>query len=129
MRNDSRCLVVAVLLTVSAAGCGPPPEPDEPIASLAWSEPSTRFTAEYWGEQAKADSNVWRQALDWCSADTRKLLPNCQTVVQVRFIRTLKNSAGRRSKPYDGQDGVQMPPAVQQQLEQSQMPDSREDLP
>ena len=34
MRRASRSLVVAVLLTASAAGCGPPPQPDEPIAKL-----------------------------------------------------------------------------------------------
>ena len=86
-------------------------------ASLAWPEPSTKFTAEYWGEQAKADSEIWREAVDWCAEDTRKLLLNCQTVGQVQFIRTLKDSADRRSEPYDGKGGVQMPPAVQQQLE------------
>ena len=110
----------ALIAGFALVACGPPSEPDEPLASLAWPEPSTEFTAEYWGEQAKADSQVWRAAVGWCTEETRKLLPNCQTVGQVQFIRTLKDSAGRRSEPYDGKGGVQMPPTVQQQLDQSQ---------
>jgi len=109
-----------LVMGFALVACGPPAEPNEPLASLAWPEPSTKFTADYWGAQAKADSEVWREAVDWCAEDTRKLLPNCQTVGQVQFIRTLKHSAGRRSEPYDGKGGVQMPPAVQQQLDQSQ---------
>ena len=109
----------ALLIGFALTACGPPAEPDEPLASLAWPEPSTKFTAEYWSEQAHADSEIWRAALDWCAEDARKLLPNCQTVAQVRFIGTLEDAAGRRSDPYDGKGGVQMPPAVQQQLEQS----------
>ena len=104
---------------LALTACGPPVEPDEPITSLGWPDLSTKFTAEYWGEQAEADSDIWQVALDWCAEDTRKLLPNCQTVAQVRFIGTLEDAAGRRSEPYDGKGGVQMPPAVQQQLEQS----------
>lgn len=107
------------MIGFALVACGPRAEPDQPLASLAWPEPSTKFTVEYWGEQAKADSAIWREAVDWCAEETRKLLPNCQTVGQVRFIRTLKDSAGRRSEPYDGKSGVQMPPAVQQQLEKS----------
>ena len=107
------------------AACGPLAEPDEPLASLAWPEPSPTFTAEYWGEQAKADSKIWHEALGWCAEESRKLLPNCQTVSQVRFISTLKETAGRRSEPYDGTGGVHMPPVVEQQLEQSQSQSDR----
>jgi hypothetical protein len=113
----------ALVVGFALVACAPPAEPDKPLASLAWPEPSTKFTAEYWGEQAKADSKVWRQAVDWCAEETRKLLPNCQTVGQVRFVRTLKDSAARRSEPYDGQGGVEMPPAVQGQLKGSQAAD------
>ena len=113
----------ALAIGFAVVACGAPAEPDQPLASLAWPEPSTKFTAEYWAEQAKADSEIWREAVDWCAKDTRKLLPNCQTVGQVQFIRTLKDSAGRRSEPYDGKGGVKMPPAVQGQLDQNQAAD------
>ncbi|MBT8248203.1 MAG: hypothetical protein KJN73_10310 [Acidimicrobiia bacterium] len=113
-----------LVMGFAMAACEPAAEPDEPLASLAWPEPSTRFTAEYWGKQAKSNSETWREAVDWCAEDTRKPLPNCQTVGQVRFIRTLKDSAGRRSEPYDGKSGVQMPPAVQEQLNESQTADN-----
>lgn len=110
----------ALVVGLAVSACGPPVEPHEPLASLAWPEPSTKFTAEFWGEQAQADSKIWREAVDWCAEEARKLLPNCQIVGQVQFVRMLKDSAGRQSEPYDGKGGVVMPPAVQEQLEQDQ---------
>ena len=123
LRRSIPLAVRAALVVGFAAACGPAVEPDEPLASLAWPEPSTKFTAEYWGEQAQSDSKIWREAVDWCTEEMRKLLPNCQTVGQVRFVRALKDSAGRQSETYDGKGGVELPPAIQQQLDQGQTAD------
>ncbi|MCP3962341.1 MAG: hypothetical protein GY719_31240 [bacterium] len=100
------------------SSCAPaPPEELDPLASLASPELSATYTADYWNAQAVQGSAIWQQAIELCRDDGRRLLPNCTTVNQIHFLRALRESAKRTSKPYDGQDGAPFPGLLVRALE------------
>ncbi len=67
--------------------------------------------------QLKVATATWNQAIALCRDDGRRLLPNCITVSQINFLRALRQSAKRTSKPYDGQRGVPLPDLLVRTLE------------
>ena len=47
--------------------------------------------------------------MQFCGQDGHRSLPNCESVGRVQFLKKLRESAQRTSKPYDGQGGVPFP--------------------
>ncbi len=66
------------------AGCAPRPQDvadgDDPIKALASSAPSTRYQGPYWVEQRRTKSDVWQQAVAYCTPERVREYPNCQPV-------------------------------------------------
>lgn len=115
MRNRRRLQASLSLLTLAYVACactGPPAEDTDPLASLTSHVLSGRYTADYWNAQATQGSETWQQAVEICRDDGRRLLPNCTTVSQIDFLRALRKSAERVSKPYDGRGGAPFPDLV-----------------
>ena len=76
------------LLTVGTAAllvaCTARPEDvangDDPIKALAATARSTRYQGPYWVEQRRTKSDVWQQAVAYCTPERVRELPNCQPV-------------------------------------------------
>ena len=111
-------LLGLILLCTWPAGCAGPDAQDlSPIASLSSGETSATFTAEYWHAQAQDGTGTWKRAVELCRRDGHRQLPNCETVGHVRFLRMLRESAKRRSKPYDGEGRIPYPDLFVRTLE------------
>ena len=117
--RDSALAWCLILFSWTCSCTQATPEDVDPIASLSTPEPSTTFGAEYWSVQAEDATSTWRQALELCAQDGHQLLPNCQTVGQVHFLRELRETAKRTSKPYDGQGGIPFPQNLAEVLEET----------
>lgn len=71
---------------------------DDPLAALRVSVQSTRYTDQWWRQQADSNPALWRQAVDYCKtpgivADGPK--PNCG-FVQLAANRLQVDSIARR---------------------------------
>ena len=93
---------LAALLIAPLAGCRPEPAAvangDDPLAALRVSVQSTRYTDQWWQQQAQANPTLWRQAVDYCKtpgivADGAK--PNCG-FVQLAANRLQVDSIAKR---------------------------------
>ena len=111
-------LPLACCLLLLTSGCSEP-ETGDPITALSSTRLSSTFDEAYWSTQAKDDSETWKRALELCAANAQPPLPNCQTVHQVHFLETLRTSADRTSKPYDGKGTMPCPEALRKTLEPS----------
>ncbi len=113
-----RPALTLLILAAWALSCVPaPPEDLDPLASLASPELSVTYTADYWNAQAVQDTATWKQAVEMCRDDGRRLLPNCSTVNQIHFLHALRESAKRTSKRYDGKDGAPFPDLLVRTME------------
>ncbi len=115
MSTSSRLLLLA--LATWALACSTPTVETDPLASLSAPEPSATFTADYWYEQASNATITWREAVALCQQDGHRMLPNCETVAQVRFLRSLRDAAQRKSGPYDGQNDIPFPDLIVRTME------------
>ena len=82
---------------------------EDPLATLASGELSSSFTRQDWSEEAWADSALWRRAVALCRQESHRQLPNCQAVLETRFILSLRRAAERRAEHDDGLRGVSRP--------------------
>lgn len=133
-RARAGALAAAALLGAAAA-CAPSPgalaNGDDPLAALRSTAASTRYTAGYWYEQARADSaGRWKQATQYCGetqappgleADGAR--PNCRAVWSAHFrlaqeqqVRDLNARVQAREAQQRGRTPAQQKAAFDSQL-------------
>lgn len=84
MTNSVKRTSIFAAAAALLAGCSPRPEDvangDDPIKALSASVLSTRYQGPYWVQQRQAKSDVWQQAVAYCTPERVREYPNCQPV-------------------------------------------------
>lgn len=134
-RQARPAALASVALVAAAAACAPAPDArangDDPLAALRSTAPSTRYTAGYWYEQARADSaGRWRQATAYCGEsqapqglETDGARPNCRAVWSAHFRRAQEQQVRDLNARVQAREAQQrgMPPAQQKAAFDSQL--------
>ncbi len=109
MRVPAAGLAAGLAVSI-LAGCSCPAAEDpcavgaDPVASLACPAPSATYGEEFWYAEAKADSDLWREALAFCSAEASADLVRCLEVRRTRlFLALERESAEGRARREAGE--------------------------
>lgn len=104
MKKLRRGITATTLFLTFAAlvGCdrrnGETADAADPVDALSERTISSIHNASFWGEQRRAETEVWNQATAYCDGKDGNLYPNCRPVLSLLlFERTLDRPAAASS--------------------------------
>ena len=101
--------LAALALVIALSACRPSDvsvaNGDDPIKALAVNASTTRYTHDYWVDQARAGTAVWDSAYTYCSAlwapgraEELAAHPNCGNVRTADFTTAAERKGIRRGR-------------------------------
>lgn len=97
-------LRLALALTAALlVGCGQPTaeelaNSDDPIAALRSPVRSARYDGAFWNREARQETDLWHEAVDYCRSAGNAGAPNCQIVGLVLSTLELEKAAAEAKR-------------------------------